>query len=321
MQMTPRYHTLCPILTLWLGGIVSVGCGPRVKTAAPDQDTAPTAAPAAQQAGPTAPRGGAVRSVLVGEMCPTAAGGRAAVAPLYFRGLGWETGAEEVADPVRRRAVRQFSVIGFRGTRVGVFAVAGAADIGIDRAVGFGAYVGSEVCATEAAEGKPATVDATCTQTVKGCGLAIGLIEGAGDTIGAAPYEEDPQPLELSFAATCLVDGRLSVDIDGDGVAEFFRASDFVDPVRAPAGEVTAVNGSPESCTAAFMIPGIVVGEDPRHLVQVDLLGTLDIDGDGRREVALAFVYSERRTIALYTATSSATRLELIAETSPWQAP
>ena len=51
----------------------------------------------------------------------------------------------------------------------------------------------------------------------------------------------------------------------------------------------------------------------------LDVLGVLDLDGDGRREVAVAFRYPDGRTLALYSALSLSGRLELVGEAVPWQ--
>ena len=49
-------------------------------------------------------------------------------------------------------------------------------------------------------------------------------------------------------------------------------------------------------------------------MVTVDVLGVLDLDGDGRRELILAMRFPTVRSIVVYTATGSAQRLELAGE-------
>ena len=44
----------------------------------------------------------------------------------------------------------------------------------------------------------------------------------------------------------------------------------------------------------------------------------LDLDGDGRRELVLAYRYADHRTWAVYSAAGSPVRLELVGEAIPW---
>ena len=46
----------------------------------------------------------------------------------------------------------------------------------------------------------------------------------------------------------------------------------------------------------------------------LDVLGVVDLDGDGRKELVLALRFPTVRTIVVYTAPSSAQRLELAGE-------
>jgi hypothetical protein len=52
----------------------------------------------------------------------------------------------------------------------------------------------------------------------------------------------------------------------------------------------------------------------------VDLVGVLDLDGDGRLEIVLQYRYGEKRTWAIYGAPDTPMRLELLAEGEPWEA-
>jgi hypothetical protein len=49
----------------------------------------------------------------------------------------------------------------------------------------------------------------------------------------------------------------------------------------------------------------------------MDLLGVLDLDGDGRKELVIALRFATVRSIVVYTATQSAERLELAGEGQP----
>ena len=80
------------------------------------------------------------------------------------------------------------------------------------------------------------------------------------------------------------------------------------------------------ACTPTFTRYGLAIAVDaaigdPRHRVTLDVLGVLDVDGDGRREVIIGLRYAERRTIAVYSAVDSAARLALIGESEPWPKP
>jgi hypothetical protein len=78
------------------------------------------------------------------------------------------------------------------------------------------------------------------------------------------------------------------------------------------------------ACTPVFALHGLVptpaqgVVMDGKHKVELDILGVLDVDSDGRREVVVAFRYFESRTVAVYSAMSSSARLELVGESAPW---
>src|SRR5687768_3903488 len=115
--------------------LLGLGCGPRVRPDAPDEERSPRA----RKVGRTPASPG--RGVLVGEMCPEGAGGRPAVAPLLVRGVGWSDDADDVASHLERSA-RSFAVLGVDGKRAGVFEVLGVADAGLPGNVAIGGYVG-----------------------------------------------------------------------------------------------------------------------------------------------------------------------------------
>ena len=61
---------------------------------------------------------------------------------------------------------------------------------------------------------------------------------------------------------------------------------------------------------------GVLTGQrdDCRYL-----LGVVDLDGDGRKEIVLALRFPTVRTIVVYSATSSPQRLELVGEAQSFQ--
>ncbi|HWU88235.1 MAG TPA: hypothetical protein VN253_13200, partial [Kofleriaceae bacterium] len=65
------------------------------------------------------PKAGVGRQVVVGEMCPQAAGGRPAVAPLVMRSGTWTDAAAELANAVERGSVPRFAVFGVDGKVAG----------------------------------------------------------------------------------------------------------------------------------------------------------------------------------------------------------
>jgi hypothetical protein len=46
----------------------------------------------------------------------------------------------------------------------------------------------------------------------------------------------------------------------------------------------------------------------------------VDLDGDGRREIVMVYQYATRRTWAIYSATATSSRLDLVGEAEPWTA-
>jgi hypothetical protein len=290
-------------------------CGPRVQPAGPGPGPAggearPAPAPARVKPTVRPP----VREVLVGEMCPRSADGRPAVKPLFLRGVGWSDAAEDVSTPIERRAAQQFSVLAWDGRRAGVFSVAGIADVG-DETVAVGAYAGNSPCARPRDAGD-AGYHPDCVTAQNHCGLGVALLERGG--ADEQPFDEGADPLSLPAAGACVAKGMLLVDIDGDGSEEAFMAEEFVNPVYAPAEEVLAVPRSNETCTPAFAIHHAVPPGDPKHWRGLDVVGVLDLDGDGRREIILIYQYATRRTWAIYSATSTAGRLDLVGEAEPW---
>lgn len=257
------------------------------------------------------------RAVLLGEMCPEAAAGRPGIAPLMVHGVQWSDDAEAVADPIERGVVSQFAVLGYDGVRAGVFEPLGAADAGLPQDVAAGTYVGASACTRDSGKGARAE-DTACNQAMRGCGLAIAAVGSGGE----------PAPT-IEVGGACMAGDQLIVDIDNDGQIEAFPITGFLDSGRAPADEVSAAPQASATCTARFSVyglklaPGSDPGQpvDPRYQVDVDILGVVDLDGDGRREIAIALRYPDSRTIVLYSAPSQATRLEQVGESVSWPRP
>lgn len=272
----------------------------------------PTATPVARRI-PANPAG---HGAMVGELCPDGGDGRPALAPIAVRGVNWSTDRGEIDTALARGQAAQFAVLAVDGKRAGRFSVLGADDGATLLAVG--SYVGAPPCTRGGAlDGK---LDATCAQVRRGCGIAVATLGAPGGMFD----DEDPPAIEIGGA--CRAGDDLAIDVDGDGVAERFPLAAFLDEGRAPAEEVTAVATTPATCGPVFTLTGLPLAvdgaaEDPRLRVELDVLGVLDVDGDGRREVALGLRYTERRSIALYSAVTSAARLELVGEVEPWPAP
>ncbi|HWU88448.1 MAG TPA: hypothetical protein VN253_14275, partial [Kofleriaceae bacterium] len=134
---------------------------------------------------------------------------------------------------------------------------------------------------------------------------------------------DDPPPIPaFQTGGACVAGDALAVDIDGDGVMELFPLAGVLDGGRGPAAEWTANPAGGGTCQPTFelydvsLAPVAEAGKpvDPKHVVGLDVLGVVDLDGDGRKELVLAFKFPTVRTIAVYTAPSSASRLELAGE-------
>jgi hypothetical protein len=126
---------------------------------------------------------------------------------------------------------------------------------------------------------------------------------------------------DIKTGGACMNGNELAVDIDGDGKIESFPITAALDGIRAPAAEWTASPTATASCTPAFHIYDLKLAPEPRPgkpaekgLVTVDVLGVVDLDADGRKELILAMRFPTVRSIVVYTATESAQRLELAGE-------
>ena len=288
-----------------------IACGPKVKP-----DLVPAEPEPVAKGAPRPLRGAGTREVVVGEMCPQGAAGRPAITPLVMRTVGWNENAGEVVAMVERGSVPRFVVFGTDGKAAGVFDTLGIVDVGPQQSVATGTYVGSPPCSyeinTKPTPGQLATRadDNKCAAATGGCGLAAGEITHP---------DEPPEVPSFPTGGACLSGDQLAIDIDGDGRIESFPLAGVLDGIRGPAAEWTAAPTAAATCTPQFQIfdiklvpepdPGKPV--DPKSIVMMDVLGVVDLDGDGKKELVLALRFPTVRSIVVYTATTSAQRLEL----------
>jgi len=302
------------------------GCGPSVKPGSVPAEPSPVSTPAPKLN--VDPRG---RQVVVGEMCPQAAGGRPAVAPLLMRGVAWNDTNADVVATVERGTVPRFVVFGVDGKPAGAFDTLGIVDIAPGQSVASGTYVGASPC-TYGVNAKPNDgqmdtrgEDPKCGPATNGCGIAVGEISRTAD--------EPPPTAVFVTGGACMSGADLVVDIDGDGTSEAFTLAASLDGIRAPAAEWTANAAAPtQPCTPTFQVydqklqpparaatktptpKGVGPATGTDGVVTVDVLGVLDLDADGRKEVVLAMRFPSVRSIVVYTATESSQRLELAGE-------
>ena len=296
----------------WL--VLLVACGPAVKPPSP-----PAEPPGIGRVAP-GPRGPGGREVVVGEMCPRGAGGRPAVDPLIMRTVEWSDHAADIDDVVERGSVPRWVVFGVDGKLAGVFDTMGIVDIAPGQSVASGAYSGAPPCTAAAAPRPGASQVATrvddpaCVQATGGCGLAAGVLEHP---------DEPPEIVDFATAGACVADGHLSVDLDGDGQPESVPLAGVLDGIRGPAVEWSAQPGPTKSpCTPSFQLFGIQLEAepdpgkpvDPKATVQLDVLGAIDLDGDGRKELVLALRFPTVRTIVVYSGVETPLRLQLVGE-------
>ncbi len=296
----------------------AIGCGPTVKTGA-GPGAEPVGVTRMPVTRPEATGGG--RNVLLGEMCPQGAGGRPAIAPLVLRNVDWTDNATDLTAVVERGSVPRFVVFGVDGKLAGVFDTMGVVNVGLPQEVAAGAYAGSSSCSSGApvtAKPKPGDIatraeDPACVAATAGCGLAVGDVRHPDDDRNMPPFVT---------GGACIAGDQLAVDIDGDGRIESFPLAGVLDGTRSPAAEWSASPTATASCTPKFSLynlrlaaepdPGKPV--DPKSVVTLDVLGVIDLDGDGRRELVLALKFATVRTIVVYSATAQPQRLELAGE-------
>jgi hypothetical protein len=246
-------------------------------------------------------------------MCPDVAGGRPAVLPLLVRRVGWLSGPDEVTAPIERGEARQFSVLGWDARRAGLFTVVGLSTLGPDQRAAVGSYAGASPCLGAAGADGTREVYEVCVDAQAHCGLAVAELETEARTLAEAR-----DPLEVTTGGACVSEDRLLVDIDGDGRVEAYDVASFLDPVRAPAEEVTQAARGEADCAPRFAVRHALPPGDPKHFRGMDVVGVLDLDADGRQELVLAYHYSDRRTWAVYAAQDTPARLELVGEAMTW---
>lgn len=283
----------------------AIACRPAVIPEPPGAE--PTTTPARGLDHRPAAVGG--HDVMLGELCLDGAGGRPAVAPVVMRGVGWLTDHDELADALGRGRASAFEVLAIDGAHAGRFAVLGADD---DPALAaLGSYTGRSPCQRGGSDG---AIDGACEKLRKGCGLAVAQL-GAG---GGFLDEDDAAPPALVLGGACLSADALAVDIDGDGTVERFRVADFLDETQAFAPEVTVViDDRAPACAPAFALAS-TAPSGRRSGPDFGVLGVLDLDGDGWREVVIDQRFADKRTIAVYSAVEAAGRLSLVGEVAPW---
>jgi hypothetical protein len=224
-----------------------------------------------------------------------------------MREVSWTTERDEVEAVLARGQASAWTVLAVDGARAGRFDALGADDGAVLAAVG--AYAGSPVCTRGGVRG---AIDDACEARWRGCGLAVARLGATGGFL-----ENDPAPrVAPPVGGGCRLGDDVAIDIDGDGAAERFPLAAFVDATVGPADEVTAVVGAVDAgCTPTFALAALPTG-DAR--VELDLLGVVDVDGDGWREVVVSLRYADHRTVAVYSAVDTVARLSLVGEVKPW---
>ena len=241
--------------------------------------------------------------------------------PLFMRGIGWASGDDDVSAPIETRSAKQFSVYAWDGRRAGIFSVAGSADLGLERRAAIGGYAGVSPCVgPEREDGSGRIEDSSCVESQAHCGVAMAVLEPPSG-YGARPFEEDPDPVSFPVGGACAVDDKLLVDVDGDGSLEAYPLAQFLDSLRAPASEIGSVDRGESSCVPTFAKSNVIPAGDPRHWRGLSVLAVIDVDGDGRNELIVSFQYADGRTWAIYSATGSVGRLDLVGESVPWPRP
>lgn len=299
----------------WLLAVVPCAggaCGPRVQ---PDRPFPEESVVVHRERAPAPSRGS--RQVVVGELCPRGAAGRPAVAPLLLHTTQWIDTPSEVTGAVERGATPRFVAFGVDGKVAGVFDTVGLADVSLGQSVASGTYVGGAPCTSDAGQGQRAE-DPTCASATGGCGLAVAELSRP---------DEPPETPALPTGGACVSGDALAVDIDGDGAVEWFPLAQALDGIRGPAQEWTATTAVRQPCTPRFVLYDVKLTPEPeagkspdaRATVTLDLLGVVDLDGDGRKELVVALRFPTVRTIVVYSATASAQRLELVGEAQSFQ--
>lgn len=253
----------------------------------------------------------------MGELCPQAAAGRPAIAPLLMHTTQWIDTAAEIAGAIERGATPRFVAFGVDGKVAGVFDTVGLADLPLGQSVASGTYVGGAPCSSDAGQSQR-TDDPKCVAATRGCGLAVAELTRPDDP---------PDAPEYAIGGACVSGDALGADIDGDGAIEWFPVAQVLDGIRGPAQEWAASQAARQACAPTFVLYDVKLAApaepgkspDPRATVTLDVLGVVDLDGDGRRELVLALRFPTVRTIVVYSAGPSPQRLELVGEATAFQ--
>ncbi len=294
----------------WLAFVTA--CAPSFKPPAPPPEPGPVG-----KLEPPRPHTGGERQIVVGEMCPQGAAGRPAVAPLMMRTNSWDDTPLDLSNTIERGSVPRFAVFGTDGKIAGAFDTVGLADIGISQSVAAGSYAGASPCTSDAGNGAR-TEEPHCATATANCGLAVGEL---------ARPDDPPATPTFATGGACLSGDTLAVDVDGDGVMESFPLASLLDGVRSPSAEWSAAPTAGAACTPRFELYDIKLvpppepgkGVDTKATVVLDVLGVIDLDGDGRKELVIALRFPTVRTIVVYTASGSAQRLVLAGEGQAFQ--
>jgi hypothetical protein len=229
----------------------------------------------------------------------------------------WTDTTTELTNAVERGSTPRFVAFGVDGKIAGLFDTLGLADITLGQSVASGTYVGAPPCTSDAGQGQRAE-DPRCAPATNGCGLAVAEITRPDDPPTTPAYQT---------GGACLSGDALAVDIDGDGAVEWFPLSGVLDGIRGPAQEWSAAQNARTLCTPKFVVydiklePEAAPGKspDPKAVVMLDLMGVVDLDGDGRKELVIALRFPTVRTVVVYSATGSPQRLELVGEGQSFQ--
>ena len=288
---------------------VGLGCH-ALQPPAPPPEPGPIASPKKPSPVPA----GCGRHLVVGVMCPQGAGGRPAVAGIALRGVQWTADVNDIGAALERGSVPRFVVFGVDGKMAGTFDTLGVVEIGIPVPVASGAYAGASPCTYATPGGDPGarSEDPRCGQFVQSCGLAAGELAAPG---------EPPATIAFHTGGACVAGDQLSIDVDGSGQLESFPLAGVLDGISSPANEWTASPTSGAPCKPQFQIYDIKVvpdlhgkAPDPKATVMVDVLGVVDLDNDGRKEIVLALRFQTVRTIVVYSPTEISRRLDLVGE-------
>jgi len=219
------------------------------------------------------------------------------------RSLDWSDDPDTLRDLLARGSIQVFRVLSFAGGNAGQFTVAGLVDLDTVTPVALGGYAGGPTCEPGSAS------ERECQAMLTGCGVAVAA---------PAPFGDD-SVVDVHTGTGCVVGTSLCVDTDEDGASEAFPLRAFMGPLREPTDEVTGGGGCKAPCEPRFARAAIVPGDNPKVWRGMDLVGVLDLDGDGRLEIILRYNYGDKATWAVYSPEQTSRRLTLVAESVPWQ--